>query len=146
MRFGDGSGISWTICKRSAPRSRQITTPTPHHSVFYGRTLFLTPNQQCQSTKSTVPAQYHFHLCLINFIEYGVGPLSQTKLLCCIEQQEIQLTGSYDFSGSRPQGAIETKGKCTTNITLLRKMFESSAGVLAIYLPILNYTRARPYC
>ena len=29
-----GSGISWAICK-SAPRSRQITMPTPHHSVFY---------------------------------------------------------------------------------------------------------------
>jgi len=29
-----GSGISWAICK-SAPRSRQITTPVPHHSVFY---------------------------------------------------------------------------------------------------------------
>jgi len=29
-----GSGISWTICK-PAPRSRQITTPAPHHSVFY---------------------------------------------------------------------------------------------------------------
>ena len=29
-----GSGISWAICK-SAPRSRQITTPAPHHSVFY---------------------------------------------------------------------------------------------------------------
>jgi len=28
-----GSGISWAICK-SAPRSRQITTPVPHHSVF----------------------------------------------------------------------------------------------------------------
>jgi len=27
-------GISWTICKQSAPRSRQITTPTPHHSIF----------------------------------------------------------------------------------------------------------------
>ena len=27
------SGISWAICK-SAPRSRQITTPAPHHSVF----------------------------------------------------------------------------------------------------------------
>jgi len=26
------SGISWTICKQCAPRSRQITTPTPHHS------------------------------------------------------------------------------------------------------------------
>ena len=29
-----GSSISWAICK-SAPRSRQITTPTPHCSVFY---------------------------------------------------------------------------------------------------------------
>jgi len=28
-----GSGISWAICK-SAPRSRQITTPAPHHSSF----------------------------------------------------------------------------------------------------------------
>ena len=28
-----GSGIRWATCK-SAPRSRQITTPAPHHSVF----------------------------------------------------------------------------------------------------------------
>jgi len=45
------SGISWTICKQSAPRFRQIATPTPHHSIFTGRMLFLTPNQQCQSTE-----------------------------------------------------------------------------------------------
>ena len=29
-----GGGISWAICK-SAPRSRKITTPTPHCLVFY---------------------------------------------------------------------------------------------------------------
>jgi len=29
-----GSGISWAMHK-SAPRSRQITMPAPHHSVFY---------------------------------------------------------------------------------------------------------------
>ena len=29
-----GSGISWDICK-FAPRSRQITVPAPHRSVFY---------------------------------------------------------------------------------------------------------------
>ena len=29
-----GNGIIWAICK-SAPRSRQITMPAPHHSVFY---------------------------------------------------------------------------------------------------------------
>jgi len=44
-----GSGISWAICK-SAPRSRQITRPAPHHSVFTGRMPFLPPNQQRQST------------------------------------------------------------------------------------------------
>ena len=48
----DGSGISWTVRKQSAPRSRQITTPTPHHSIFTGRLLFPTPNQQCQSTEA----------------------------------------------------------------------------------------------
>ena len=31
MGFWDGSGISWTIGKQSAPHSKQITTPTPHH-------------------------------------------------------------------------------------------------------------------
>ena len=30
-----GCGISWAVCK-SVPHSRQITTPAPHHSVFYG--------------------------------------------------------------------------------------------------------------
>jgi len=29
-----GSGISWAICK-SAPCSRQIAMPAPHHSIFY---------------------------------------------------------------------------------------------------------------
>jgi len=29
-----GSGTSWAVCK-SAPRSRKITTPAPHCSVFY---------------------------------------------------------------------------------------------------------------
>jgi len=37
MGFGDGSGISWTVCKQSAHHSRHITM------------LFLMPNQQCQS-------------------------------------------------------------------------------------------------
>jgi len=46
-----GSGISWTICKSFAPHSRQITMPTPHHSVFTGQMPFLPPNQQHQSTE-----------------------------------------------------------------------------------------------
>jgi len=44
-------GISWTVCEQSAPCSRQVTTPTPHHSIFTYQMLFLTPNQQRQSTE-----------------------------------------------------------------------------------------------
>ena len=46
------SGINWTICKQSVPCSRQITTPTPRHTIFTGRMLFfLTPNRPCQSNE-----------------------------------------------------------------------------------------------
>ena len=45
-----GSGIGWAVCK-SAPHSREITMPAPHHSVFTGRMPFLLPNQQRQSTE-----------------------------------------------------------------------------------------------
>ena len=46
-----GTDISQTICKQSASCSRQITTSTPHQSIFTGWMLFLTPNRQCQSTE-----------------------------------------------------------------------------------------------
>jgi len=39
------------VLHKSAPRSRQITTPAPHHSVFTGRMPFLPPNQRRQSTE-----------------------------------------------------------------------------------------------
>ena len=41
-----GSGISWAICK-SPSRSRQITTPAPHYSVF-----LQTGCPSCRSTNS----------------------------------------------------------------------------------------------
>jgi len=34
-----------------APCSRQIIMPAPHHSIFTGQMLFLTPNQQQQSNE-----------------------------------------------------------------------------------------------
>jgi len=51
MGFWDGidSGISRTISKHSAPRSRQITMTTPHHSIF--KDQMLLPNQQYQCTE-----------------------------------------------------------------------------------------------
>jgi len=67
MGFWDDSGISWTICKLSAPRSRQITTLTPHQSIFTGRVLFLTPNWQCQSTECTMmPLMAPSEICSVS--------------------------------------------------------------------------------
>jgi len=54
-------GISWTICKQSAPRCRQITTPTPHRSIFTGQMLFLMPIQWCQIIEGTKFTQKHTH-------------------------------------------------------------------------------------
>jgi len=53
MGFWTDSGISWTICKQYAPRSRQITTPTPHQSIFTGQVLFLCPTNSDKALKAT---------------------------------------------------------------------------------------------
>jgi len=40
--------------KQSAPHVWQVTTPTPHHSIFYRPDALLTPYQQCKSTEGTI--------------------------------------------------------------------------------------------
>ena len=54
-----GSGISWAECK-SAPHSRQITMPAPHHSVFFtGWMPFLPPNQASKHRSEARYLKYH---------------------------------------------------------------------------------------
>ena len=74
-RFWSGSGISWTIRKQYASCSRQITTTTPHHSIFTGQMLFLTPNQQCQSTEGTKTQLYMY---IIAALPYQVSKCQKT--------------------------------------------------------------------
>ena len=66
MGFWDGSGIRWTIRKQSAPRSRQITTSTRHHSSFTAGCSSWRPTssegkrcQQKASRKTPVPGCVH---------------------------------------------------------------------------------------
>jgi len=61
-----GSGISWAICK-SAPRSRQITMPVPHHCFFTGRMPFLPPKQQRQSTEGYLYCLILTHKFTVHF-------------------------------------------------------------------------------
>jgi len=54
-----GSGVSRAICN-SAPRSRQITTPAPHHSVFY--TPDALPAAQPTASKHCRPHIISYHI------------------------------------------------------------------------------------
>ena len=47
-----GSGISWAICK-SAPRSRQITTPVPHYTAVHWRKIVFGYAWQTHQLKSS---------------------------------------------------------------------------------------------
>jgi len=64
-----GSSISWAICK-SAPRSKQITTPAPHHSVFYRPDAL-------PAAQPTVSEHWRQNLC---FCEGKGGQLMQNQV------------------------------------------------------------------
>ena len=66
------SSISWAICK-SAPRSRQITMPAPHHSVFYRPDAF--PAAQPTASK-------HWRQCTIRQFQCTLGSNQSISPAC----------------------------------------------------------------
>jgi len=46
------SGVSWTICKQSAPCCRQITTPTPHYSILQAACPSRRPTNSINALKT----------------------------------------------------------------------------------------------
>jgi len=93
-----GSGISLAICK-SAPRSRQTTTPAPHHSVFYRPDAFLPPNQQRQSTEG-IPLSDTVIILRTRVRFYAVTKYSLYQFLQCYC---IQLNTVSDSSADTTQ-------------------------------------------
>jgi len=84
MEFWDAVDHMQTIC---TSLHRQITTPTPHHSIFTGRMLFLMPNQQCQRTKGNTHTYTHpFN-----------GPLSETTWVSQYQKNKTNV----DFNEAR---------------------------------------------
>ena len=73
------SSISWTICKQSAPCSRQIFTPTPNHSIFTGRMLFLTPSQQ-YAVCTLLQTDIHTNTPSLNFYRPDALPDAQPTM------------------------------------------------------------------
>ena len=93
-----GSGIRWAICK-SAPRSRQITTPAPHHSVFY-RPDALPAAQPAASKHWRHCIKYH--KCLRQ-LRSGYG----TKLTCSVTAISVAVTTTAGHATCQPVRMLE---------------------------------------
>ena len=106
-----GSGISWNICK-SAPRSRQITTPAPHHWVFYrpdalpatqptaskhwrhNQSQPVRYNTQCPCTNNNTQSHYlDCHHCaaafVIHFVDSAIVTMAYFSLIYQIISREV---------------------------------------------------------
>jgi len=84
-----GSSTSWAICK-SVPRSRQITMPAPHHSVFY------RPNT-LPATQPTTSRQLFRHTTsqLHNYRRRGYWLLTETGTTGCRHYSIVGESDSY---------------------------------------------------
>ena len=99
-----GSGISWAVCK-SAPRSRQITTPA-YNSVFTGRMPFLPPNQQRQSTEGrvsyTVARQPHrlvqYHASVNAATGWRQKGISKESSCMCMKASLVQISPKLHYT------------------------------------------------
>jgi len=85
-----GSGISWAICK-FAPRSRQITLPGPHHSVFYRPDAL-------PATQPTASKHWRHICCAINVIIlwfFCKNSWSGLSVIKCVTFKPLLFTSSF---------------------------------------------------
>ena len=111
-----GSGISWAICK-SAPRSRQITMPAPHHSVFLQAGCpFCRPTNSVKA----LMARHNIH------IEYKAVKQFATCLTAMATHMPYRITQHYLPFGrgdipacnlSRARNQFRTSEGCKTELT-----------------------------
>ena len=102
-----GSGISWAMYK-SAPRTTQITTPAPHHSIFYRQ-------DGLPAAQPTASKHWRQH---INKISNLTFPVPRTELLAGID---------FLTSTCRPTTPVKDKklryrwgtARCTVSVEML---------------------------
>ena len=101
-----GSGISWAVCK-FAPRSKQTTTPAPHHcfynpsihtnyhptQFFTGRMPFLPPNQQRQSTQGELLFYTQMHTTILDKVVHCSATLASVLHWKCHYWVTVAATG-----------------------------------------------------
>ena len=113
-----GSGISRATCK-SAPRSRHITTPAPHHSVFYR--LDAPPTTQPRVSKQSHAATHAYNtirtLSLNSYTpaNYGVFKKSSPSSCICYHLSDSKLILIWQ---KRRQSPSERKNTYLLNVIM----------------------------
>ena len=107
------SGISWTICKQSALRSRQITTQTPHHSNFsQAGCSSWCHNQQCQSTEATdMYSWVNLTQCTMQWRHSNNDIIAATAAAC--ERHRRCMDVVFKALGSRAVGTSTECWRCS---------------------------------
>ena len=97
MWFRDGSGIIWTVCKQSAPRSRQITTPTPWVQIAVATLSCNSVRQTVHTHRASVhqAAKLSAALLRIATIEYGLALLFFCDCARSGGREEVSRDGSW---------------------------------------------------
>ena len=84
-----GSGIRWAICK-SAPRSSQITTPVPHHSIFYRPDAL--PVAQPTASKHWRHSTFYLLTYLLTFLCYWQETTGHVICSACSLEGRVSIT------------------------------------------------------
>ena len=134
-----GSGISWPICK-SAPRSRQITMPAPHHSVFLrARCPSCHPTSRVKALKASYqgnPCKLWINICASETAIYRVTSrenLEMSMNLCCCR---VEFASRLHWQTERwTPVRVKTAMKFTISWTMCLSRWEHSTETLSVPTP-----------
>ena len=115
-----------------ANRSRQITTPIPHHWIFFtNRMLFLTSNQHYQSTEGTVPATSNKTLTTLNSLSNSTSLSLSEKLFGgrLVWARNHLLDGNVHWHHGKFDWTIHAQRPCWPYVKLLWTLIINKAIV-----------------
>jgi len=131
MGFGDGSGISWTICKQTATRSREITTTTPHrsHATWNKKGNFIrstmASTRLAQYRRNSTQQKHTFS----DKLKTPNKNWSQILLLCVLSGLKMNSTHAY----SPARGVKNITGSNNHNLNLTQQNNMNSSHISSEY-------------
>ena len=115
MRLWDGSGISWTICRQSAPCSRQITTPNTPSLNYYRPDALPMPNR-VRALKAHIWKKIKIKCCKNHlFLIFMFHVRNADGIVCCAGTGIHWRTSCHWRSHRRPWSVSTSRSTCRSS-------------------------------